>query len=104
MAYISHSVTTEVDASLFVSKGLAVSSVEPPSERKPMDGVPQTTLPEEIAAAIVQSSEKLEGAASILAMLEDKAENRRITASELSAVRCIVEKCAADLDRAWERA
>ncbi len=42
-----------------------------------MDGIPQTTLPEEIAAAIVQLSEKLEGAASILAMLEDKAGNGR---------------------------
>lgn len=93
--------TTEVDASLFFSKGLAVSSVEAPSERKPMDGIPQTTLPEEIATAIVQSSEKLEGAASILAMLEDKAGNRRITASELSAVRCIVEACASSLERAW---
>ena len=78
--------------------------MEAPSERKPMDGIPQTTLPEEIAAAIVQSSEKLEGAASILAMLEDKAGSRQVTASELSAVRCIVEKCAADLDGAWERA
>lgn len=69
-----------------------------------MDGIPQTTLPEEIAAAIVQSPEKLEGASSILAMLEEKAGNRQITAFELSAVSCIVEACAADLDEAWERA
>ena len=69
-----------------------------------MADIPQTTLPEEVAAAIVRSSEKLEGAASILAMLEDRADSRRVTASELSAVRCIVETCAADLDRAWERA
>lgn len=69
-----------------------------------MASIPQTALPEEVVAAIVRSSEKLEGAASILAMLEDKADSRRVTASELSAVRCIVETCAADLDRAWERA
>ena len=65
--------------------------------------IPQTTLPEEAAAAIVRSSEKLEGAASILAMLEDKADVRQVTASELSAVRCIVEACAADLEGAWKR-
>ena len=69
-----------------------------------MDGIPQTTLAEEAVAAIVRSSEKLEGAASILAMLEDKADDRRITASELAAVRCIVETCAADLGGAWEGA
>lgn len=68
-----------------------------------MDGIPQTTLPDEAAAAIVRTTERLEGAASLLAMLEDKADNQQITASELAAVRCIVEACAADLDRAWER-
>lgn len=69
-----------------------------------MDGIPQTTLPDEAAAAIVRTTERLEGAASLLAMLEDKADDRQITASELAAVRCIVETCAADLDRAWEKA
>ena len=44
------------------------------------------------------------GAASLLAMLEDKADSQRITASELSAVRCIVKTCAADLDAAWANA
>ena len=37
-------------------------------------------------------------------MLEDKADNRRITASELAAVRCIVETCAANLDGVLEHA
>ena len=69
-----------------------------------MDGIPQTTLPEGAAAAIVRASERLEGAASLLAMLEDKADDRQVTASELAAVRCILETCAADLDGAWERA
>lgn len=69
-----------------------------------MDGTPQTTLPDEAVAAIVRTTERLQGAASLLAMLEDKADDRQITASELAAVRCIVETCAADLDRAWEKA
>lgn len=69
-----------------------------------MASIPQTTLPKETVAAIVRSSEKLEGAASLLAMLEDRADSQRITASELAAVRCIVETCAADLDREWEGA
>lgn len=59
---------------------------------------------EDMVNAVVQSSEKLEGAASLLAMLEDKADCQRITASELSAVRCIVETCAANLDAAWASA
>ena len=54
--------------------------------------------------AAVQPSERLEGAASPLAMLEDKADSEQITASELSAVRCIVETCASDLDTVLERA
>ena len=53
---------------------------------------------------MVQSSEKLEGAASLLEMLEDKADNQRITASELAAVRCIVEACAANLGGVLEEA
>lgn len=58
--------------------------------------------PKELVNAMVQSSEKLEGAASLLAMLEDKADNQRITVSELAAVRCIVENCAASLDAGLE--
>ena len=54
--------------------------------------------PKELVNVMVQSSEKLEVAASLLEMLEDKADNQRITASELAAVRCIVETCASDLD------
>ena len=54
--------------------------------------------PKELVNVMVQSSEKLEGAASLLEMLEDKADNQRINASELAAVRCIVETCASDLD------
>ncbi len=58
----------------------------------------------EMVNAVVQSSERLEGAASLLRMLEDKADSQQITASELSAVRCIVESCAADLDVACAHA
>lgn len=53
---------------------------------------------------MVQSSEKLEGAASLLKMLEDEADNQQITAAELAAVRCIVEACESDLDMALEQA
>lgn len=69
-----------------------------------MEGNPCATLPDDVVNAIVQSSEKLEGAASLLAMLEDKADTQQVTASELSAVRCIVETCAASLDAAWASA
>lgn len=60
--------------------------------------------PKELVNVVVQSSEKLEGAASLLEMLEDKADTEQITASELAAVRCIVETCASDLDVVLERA
>lgn len=55
----------------------------------------------EMVNVVVQSSEKLEGAARLIAMLEDKADNDRITPGELAAVRTVVETCAADLDDAW---
>lgn len=54
--------------------------------------------------AVVRSSEKLEGAAKLIAMLEDKADAEQITPGELAAVRSIVETCAADLDDAWKEA
>lgn len=60
--------------------------------------------PKELVNVMVQSSEKLEGAASLLEMLEDKADNQRITASELAAVRCIVEACATNLGGVLEEA
>lgn len=52
--------------------------------------------------AVVQSAEKLEGAAKLIAMLEDKADIEQITPAELAAVRSIMETCAADLDEAWK--
>lgn len=56
----------------------------------------------ELVNVVVQSTEKLEGASSLLKMLEDKANGQQITSSELAAVRCIVETCATDLDDAWK--
>ena len=53
---------------------------------------------------MVRSSEKLEGAAKLILMLEDKAGIEQITPAELAAVRSIVETCAADLDDAWKEA
>lgn len=54
--------------------------------------------------AVVQSAEKLEGAAKLISMLEDKADVEQITPAELAAVRSIVESCAADLEDAWKEA
>ncbi len=51
----------------------------------------------EMVNVMVESSEKLEGAASFLSMLEEKADDQQITSSELAAVRCIVEACATNL-------
>ena len=53
---------------------------------------------------VVQSAEKLEGAAKLISMLEDKADVEQITPAELAAARSIVETCAADLDDAWKEA
>ena len=53
---------------------------------------------------VFQSAEKLEGAAKLISMLEDKADVEQITPAELAAVRSIVETCAADLDDAWKEA
>lgn len=58
----------------------------------------------ELVNVVVHSSEKLEGAASLLKTLEDKADSEQITAAELAAVRCIVETCASDLDAILEQA
>lgn len=58
----------------------------------------------ELVNVVVRSSEKLEGAASLLKMLEDKVESDQIIPAELAAVRCIVETCASDLDVILEQA
>lgn len=60
--------------------------------------------PKELVNVMAQSSERLEGAASLLGMLEDKAGNQRITAFELAAARRIVETCAANLGGVLEEA
>lgn len=69
-----------------------------------MEGTPLNTLPKESVDAIVRSTERIEGAASILAMLEEKADGGRVTPSEIAAVRCVLESCAAELDGAWSEA
>ena len=66
-----------------------------------MEGIRSTNLPQESIDAIVRSTERLEGAASILAMLEEKAGSESVTPSEIAAVRCVVESCASDLYDAW---
>ncbi|MDJ1649882.1 MULTISPECIES: hypothetical protein [Gordonibacter] len=69
-----------------------------------MEGIRSTNLPQESIDAIVRSTERLEGAASILAMLEEKAGSESVTPSEIAAVRCVVESCASELDGAWAEA
>ncbi len=68
-----------------------------------MKGTPLNTLPKESVDAIVRSTERLEGAASILAMLEEKADEGRVTSGELAAIRAVVNSCAADLNDLWEK-
>lgn len=58
----------------------------------------------ELVNVMVRSSEKLGGAASLLKMLEDKADNEQITPAELATIRCIVETCASSLDVVLEQA
>ena len=62
----------------------------------------KSEIPREVVTAIVQSSERLEGAASILAMLEENASGPGVKPSELAAVRSIVEMSVKQLDEAWE--
>lgn len=59
---------------------------------------------EAMERAVVESAERLEGAAKLLKLLEDKADREAITAAELSAVRCVVESCAKSLDDSWQGA
>lgn len=69
-----------------------------------MKGTPLNTLPKEFVDAIVRSTERIEGAASILAMLEEKADGERVTPSEIAVVRCVLESCAAELGDVWAEA
>ena len=56
-----------------------------------------------LTKAAVASAEQLAGAASLLDMLAEKAEGGGgVTASELAAVRCVVQSCAEALDAAWQ--
>lgn len=58
----------------------------------------------QMASTVVDSAQKLEGAASLLKMLEDKAEREGVTSAEIAAVRCTVESCAAALEASWQDA
>ena len=53
--------------------------------------------------AVVESAEKIEGAASLLLLLEEKAgDDGIVTSSELAAIRSILESCAKDLNDAFQ--
>ena len=64
----------------------------------------KSEIPREVVTAIVQSSERLEGAASIFAMLEEKADasGEGVKPSEFAAARSIIEMSVEQLDDAWE--
>ena len=64
----------------------------------------KSDIPPEVITAIAQSTERLEGAASILAMLEENAQGPGVKASELAAVRSVIEASVAQLDESWEGA
>ena len=63
-----------------------------------MTSTAEHTPSKKFVNAAIESSEALEGAGTLLAMLEDKADNQQVTPSELAAVRCIVETCATNLN------
>lgn len=90
-----------MDASHLTSQGLP-SSLSQVRKGDPMAASAEYAPPKELVNVVVHSSEKLEGAASLLKMLEDKADSEQITPAELAAVRCIVETCAGDLDMVLE--
>lgn len=68
------------------------------SQRKDPAMVDAAKVNKDMERAVVESAEKLEGAAEILKLLEDKSDRQPITAAELAAVRCIVESCSKVLD------
>lgn len=67
-----------------------------------MKGAPLNTLLKESVDAIMRSTERIEGAASILAMLEKRTSGENVAPSEMVAARRALESCAAKLDEAWE--
>lgn len=93
-----------MDASHLTFAGATIVLIPRKGKVAPMSASAGYAPPRELVNVMVQSSEKLEGAASLLTMLEDKADAEQITASELAAVRCIVEACAANLGEVLEEA
>lgn len=93
-------VTTEVGASLCLPHCASARLAPGRPERRAMSTDSPAT--KAMTSAVVDSAQKLEGAASLLRMLEDKAEREGVTSAELAAVRCTVESCAAALDASWQ--
>lgn len=53
--------------------------------------------------AVVESAEKIEGAASLLLLLEEKAgDDGTVASPELAAIRSILESCAKGLNSAFQ--
>ena len=68
----------------------------------PMPILVQRRATKETADAVARSAERLDGAARLVAMLEDKADNERIAPGGLAAVRAVAETRAGELDDAWK--
>ena len=52
---------------------------------------------------MVESAEKIEGAAALLLLLEEKAgDDGTVASPELAAIRSILESCAKDLNSAFQ--
>lgn len=66
----SHRMITETDTSHLVFYGASVPRRKP-TKGSPIDGIPQTTLPDETVVAIVRTSERLEGTVKNLAHFSD---------------------------------
>lgn len=81
-----------------------IPSIANHPQRKDPAMVDAAKVNERMERAVVESAEKLEGAAELLKLLEDKADNQAITAAELTAVRCVVESCAQALDASLQEA
>lgn len=51
-----------------------------------------------IAGDAMMVVQKLDGAASLLALLEEKADDEGVSSSEIMSIRCIIECCSKELD------
>lgn len=95
---------TEVDASLFGDGGRHLfKRLEGRKGHDQMAAERNYSLSTSAVNAVVESAEKIEGAASLLLLLEEKAGGDGVvTPPELAAIRGVLESCAKDLNGAFQ--